>query len=200
MRTFYFFLLLASLTITNRAASNSLIVVDAAGRAIGYYDGACNQVNTSYALYSLQGYYACIDGSSGSLSSEIVPPQYANGLGIGIYESGYISPDCIGPRLAYSTGTANGPFFGGFVIASLHNLAAYSPNDGALSTLTIISSNSVGGGTCQSLGAALEYAIPVFNNDITVTGLSNVNYSPPLRIQPMPDSALADVIFFDGFE
>jgi hypothetical protein len=68
-----------------------------------------------------------------------------------------------------------------------------------MSQLVTIASTSETPGSCTPVAASQLNAMPAYANDINVTGLSSVRYLAPLHIDVLPDSALWDVIFFDGF-
>ena len=182
------------------ASANSLIVFDAAGHAIGYYQGTCNNSDADWKVYSLSGYFACVEVTTGTLDSSIELP---GGAGTTVSESGFSESECVGARYAFSDNTGVGAFYGGFVLAGLHDRAAYTKNDGQLAVLQNLYSDEIPlGSACATFSnpPIAEFALPVFDNDSSVTGFSNVAYKAPLRIQPASDTSLSDVIFFDSFE
>jgi hypothetical protein len=184
--------------VAQAASANSLIVFDMAGRGIGYYAGLCGTNDIVWNVYSATGYIACINKDDGSLQSAIPLDNFGGWM----YESGFAAVDCGGTRFAYSNSGA-GSFFGGYVFGDLHDSAVYTVNNGSVSTQTQLYSINIPDGVgCQNFSKPPInlYVLPVFENDQAVTGFSNVSYLGPLRIQPAPDTVLADLIFFDSLE
>ena len=180
------------------ATADSLIVFDASGRGIGYYFSAtCDSSGNYFGVYSRTGYFACVSVDLGSIDQPISPP---GAQGETVYTTGYSKPNCEGQRFAYSVSPE--PFTSGFVSGNGPDVPpVYTVNNGATSLMTALASNQVAGGACQELSSGFQqYALPILDNNIAITGISSVRYSPPLRVQPAPDSVLDDTIFFDTFD
>jgi hypothetical protein len=178
------------------AYADSPMVIDHAGRAIGYFEGN-NCSNGALQVFSRTGYYACVDATFGTYESEIGPI----GQTYAVFGYLYLTSDCSGQGYVMSSapmGDGN-PFTGGFVLG-VGTGALYTPNDGSLSFgfFTPIASNSKGT-ECDAFDFnAIFIAMPAFPNDPAVTGLSTTHYAAPFHFDVLPDSALDDVIFFDG--
>jgi hypothetical protein len=156
-------------------------------------DGDDWKVVTAY------GYYACIEPITAVLDSSITLDSSSEASFV---ESGFLTLDCSGQRYAFSNDAASGPFTGGFVLASAHDRAAYTSNDGNVSSLVTLYSTEIPfGSNCTTLSTPFTtYALPALDNEMAVTGFSNVAYLGPLRLRAFFYSPLTDEIFFDTLE
>jgi hypothetical protein len=182
------------------AHANSLIVFDSHNRGIGYYQGTCGTFADIWKVYSATAYFACMYRVTGEMQFRVELGDEHSGY---ITDAAFEALGCIGDRFSYTEDVDYGPYYGGYVISGVHNRAAYTKNDGQLSSLVALASRAAPFGTsCATLSGAplLLYALPSFDNDPGITRFSNVAYDGPLRIQPAPDSVLDDITFFDGFE
>lgn len=178
------------------AAADSPIVVDGDGRAIGYLlgnDVYCNDNAGDIAVISKSGYFACIT-RQGQIDIAIFPPG-ASDLIFGLY---YLTADCSGvPFFASSSGEG---FTGAFVLET--PIGLYMSTLGTQSSSVPLVSILEGFRTCKPASSlpSIFQAIPALVSDHLLSGLSDVPYRGPPSVLVLPDSALDDVIFFDGFE
>lgn len=175
------------------APGPTLKVVDSAGRAVGYFLGGGPYCGNGYgeAVLSRTGYFACVVATTGKLDNSISPPGTSAISGVAYFQK----INCSGTE--YLEGYSNG----GFVIADTTGKAVMEPHSSTYSgTATVNSRVDVPGGCTVLSGGATINAVPVMSNDPTITGIFAGPYAPPLSIVALPDSALADEIFFDGLE
>jgi hypothetical protein len=171
--------------------ADSPMLVDGAGRAMGYAlgGGGC--------IISRTNYYTCID-TNGRIVNAFGLPSGGGVQG----DSFFLTPDCTGATYTQLMNATSGS--GGFVLETKVGLS-YSPvGTTAQLQLGIQSSEILSDPTnycyapTTSDGSTTFFAMS--SNDTAVTGLSSVPYASPLSIRVLPDSALNDEIFFDGFE
>ncbi len=193
------FCILVLCLLTEANAQSSPVLVDSKGHVIGYIEGTCSTGSDPAPTFivSRTGYYGCFNIGTGQLTNSISP------IGFGssqlVYASGYTSSDCSGQALAYLNGYDT-PYYGGFVLYEGPKGGLIYADAGSVSEPIDINSNSVGGSACSTFSGATDPAIPALRNDINVTGISSSHYVGPFRVQVVPDAALWDLIFFDGFE
>jgi len=180
------------------ANANAPIVVDGAGRAIGYLygDGIAYCDNGGYAVISRTVYFACIN-TTGYLEGEIRAP----GAQIdGLYWN-FLSLDCTGaPYLGLGGSIDGGPELAtGGVVSTLHAGIAMVLKGQVLSHFTAFSADSTSGCSPASGGFNL-WAVPVIPNDPRISAIFDGPYKPPLSVQVLDESVLYDEIYFNSFE
>jgi hypothetical protein len=181
------------LVLSSVTYGNSLIVVDAAGRTIGYWapNSTC-EAASGLAAYSSSSYLACF--VNGQVSYNLLPPGAAALVNTSYYESS----DCSGP--AFATESA-GEIAGGFVVDTASGVAAAQV--GANAEVAYIGSRSVGttdSPSCELLAPAFYDTVSLFPATALPTGFNPSPYLAPLSVRALPDSALDDTIFFDAFD
>jgi hypothetical protein len=177
------------------SSGNEPILVDAAGRGIGYFVGIGPSIcafNYDYAVISKTGYLACITSSPAESDQAIYPP----GLNSGINNTAYfLTSNCSGQEYLQVNGDANG----GYVIMD-SNQQLVMVLTGVSSTGTKFPNSKGFAGNCMSLFEAGSIdGTPALHNDPVVTGIFVGPYKTPLTIQVTSDGILNDEIYFDGF-
>ena len=180
--------------------ADSPMLVDAAGRAVGYLvddPGICNSASTR-PVYSFNGYLACFL-DTGKADYSLQPPGT-----FGPWQGGFFTTtDCSGEFTQYATQAA-GQTLGGYVVATSQGLmGGESPEDADIMD-PFISSTWVGD---PSDGTCVEYPMPIHYTTASLLfpawRLEAFNlspYLPPFTVQSLPNIALLDVIFFDSLD
>ncbi len=185
----------ATCLFANAASANSPMLVDKAGRAIGYFLGStqfCQSGNIEPVI-SAQGYIACLDTDTGRIDTQVRTPT--SGVAV-IAQTYFLAVDCSGAP--YLSASADEQFYGGEVVATYHLGLMYLPSSAASQSLVM---GGVGApGVCGGGGSSPLAVIAALSNEFSATGFSSVPYSPPLNVAVLPDSALLDEIFFDHFD
>jgi hypothetical protein len=189
-------LMLVLAAFVTAAQANSPILVDGAGRAIGYVLGSdyCTAGPGAVAVISKTGYLTCVNVDYGEIDFGIIPPG-----GAGLDGGYFLTTDCSGAL--YAAGN-NPAYSGGMEFRSSGGYYLVMVPPGSLPSSRMIGSHQIARSSCDTFGGSPQSmdTIPMFPADSAVTGISAVPYRAPLSIQVLPDSSLEDVIFFDGNE
>jgi len=180
------------------ANANTPIVVDGAGRAIGYLygDGTAYCYSGGYAVISRTVYFACIN-TNGYLDGGIRAP----GAQIDGVFWNFLSMDCTGaPYLDLAGSLDGGPELAtGGVVSTLHAGIAMVLKGQVPSNFTAFSADSTSG--CSSAPGGFNlWAVPVIPNDPGISAIFDGPYKPPLSVQVLDESVLYDEIYFNSFE
>lgn len=203
MHTGCFILCLFVSTIAHAADESvtaSPMVVDAAGRAIGYLAAhSCvpDQGEPQFAFISATGYAGCVSAASGRIGSRLVPPGSSGGIN---NDLGFVSPECSGQAMLCVNPSES--MTGGFMVRTNPGIVYVS--HGQLPEQLLISSELTmpgGGQACRSLAIPqvrpCQDALPFNSQEL---GVQSSNYRAPLRVSVIDDDLLRDVIFFDGVD
>ncbi len=177
----------------------SPMVVDAAGRVIGYlaaHGCSADQGESQFAFISATAYAGCVSAVSGRIGARLAPPGSSwlvqNDLG-------FKSPDCSGQAMLCVP--AAGYLAGGFIIRTRPGIT-YAAH-GQQSELTGINSEIKGGYSekCTPLVTPTQMScVSASFFNAQELGVQWSNYQAPLSIAVIDDNLLLDVIFFDGVD
>lgn len=181
----------ASMWVVSLAHADVRVVIDAAGRTVGFFDGFCTDA-FALPVISRTGYYACVGEGSGQIKSDPSPPGSEGVIGSALFASA----DCSGQE--YAAGLT----YGGFVLTDAIGRVLMSPRiNPTEEPLVVVVSYLDSNGNCQQPGASpADAVIPVFPNDPAVTGFFYSSYSPDLSVVVRPEISVDDEIWFDDFE
>jgi len=187
---------------TRPAASESASAVfDSTGRFAGLWAGTSpDAIQTN--LHSLRGFRFAVNGD-GRIGASVdttdiggaLYSRSSRGLGTAVW---YTTSDCTGAGYLRISGSTNGLLPGGVVVrlATVERPLVYVTK---APIVTEIVAQSMFEGVCTTLPPTPIPGVQFLANDPSVTGVSEPNFSPPLRLEVVPLSALNDV-FSDGFE
>lgn len=187
--------MLVAAFLSGTASCASPLLLDSAGRAIGFLWGDQSNCSNSgaYGVISRTGIFTCIGASNGRIASGVLPPGSGGFVG-GVVE--YESIDCSGGQLLCS---GSGTPTGGFVVATYDGYKLASPGT-AGAFYSQVRSKLDFTHQCETQAGSGKLCIPVVAADVATAGISLSPYSPPFRVEILPETALDDVIFFDGFD
>jgi hypothetical protein len=184
---------LAALIASSVAHANSPMVVDGAGRVLGYSWGDSRCYSGSLGVLSKTNYFACYR-PNGIMDNSLMPiGATSNPVNGGLY---YTATDCTSPPMVNVESVM---VEGGF--AFLNNYAGQFMAPPARKPYTTTAMAWTATGPCTTTSS--PYTAVFMNVDPSVLAVTGFSLSPnqsPLTVQILPDTAIDDVIFFDGFD
>jgi hypothetical protein len=177
-------------------AQGAPAIYDAHGRLVGLWAGVGQPGGGSAEVISLRGFRFSVESSGriGGATGDFDGSSYQATVW-------YTTVDCTGPEYLRAFGaTITGRLPGGSLVRLDGPVTqlVYVPKVPSVSILTLRAAKDQGT-TCIPQQPQNGPVVPFLPNDPSVTGVPNENFTPPLRLEVVPLSALIN-LFSDGFE